>query len=199
MSDSESETEPVQRTHIEPYGHIVLIRLNYEWRQIIDIIKHIPDAWDDVYTNIQEYLQQLLDDEVHISSEYMIFDNCIRQATPWLIVAYNNIVDYYKQILGLSMYISFEQLKEQIYAYNEIEYFDTKLNEIDKYLNLPNFKLCVDNLIIMNDLDIDPNIIHEIHLYVEALYTHRIFIPNSELDSISLDDIIQMISSQRIV
>lgn len=195
MSD---EDQPIQKTHIEPYGHIVLARLNYEWRQIVDIIKHIPDnTWDEVYTNIQEYLQQILEDEVHISSEYMIFDNCIRQAIPWLIVAYNNIVDYYKQILGLSMYISVEQLKEQIYAYGEIDYFDAKLREIDQYLNQPNFNLCVDNLIIMEDLDIDPDIIHEIHIYVEALYTHRIFIPNSESDAVSLDDIIRLISERK--
>lgn len=196
MSDDEVSSELM---NIDPYGNIWLTRLNYEWRQIIDIIKHIDSSestslWDQIYGNIQEYIGQFLETEVHISSEYMIFDNCIRQAIPWFIVAYNDIVDSYKQILDISAFLPFEYLKEKIYAHNDIEYFDMKLSEIDRYLNLPNFKLCVDNLIIMGDLEIDENIINEIQLYVEALYTHRLHIPNADYKSeITVDHIVQCV------
>jgi len=192
MSDDESMC-------IDPYGNIWLTRLNYEWRQIVDIIKNLDieshdSTWSEIYTNIQEYIGQFLETEVHISSEYMIFDNCIRQAIPWFIIAYNDIVCHYKQILDISSFLSFEYLKKQIYAHNDVEYFDMKLSEIDRYLNLPNFKLCVDNLLIMDDLDIDENVINEIQLYVEALYTHRLHIPNMDYTSeISVDHIVQCV------
>ena len=64
---------------MQPSDRLVLCRLNYEWYNIVNLIKY-HKLWDELYKQItEELVYSLGDDEVSIAGEYTIFSDCIEQ------------------------------------------------------------------------------------------------------------------------
>jgi len=182
----------------------ILLRLNYDWRYLVDSIRAIDSShleegdkiWQDVYTVIIQKLNGYLGSrKVDISSEYMIFDNCIRQLNDvHLLEEYYTIVSNFKQILGLTVFLPMEYIREQIYLYDERDWFDIKLEEVNRLVFKRDFKnndktyncyeLNVDGLLTMDDLMVgypdERELLQEVVVYIESLYIQKIWMPRLE-------------------
>lgn len=195
----------------------VLLRLNYEWRHLIDIIRNLDDSpadasfsdnslsegdstvWKSIYQIIVEKLGKCLKHKVNISSEYMIFDNCIRQldGDVYLLEVYHTLVDSFKQILNLSVFLPMEKVHKHIYVSDECDWFASKFEEINKLIfkrdltfkskKYDSYELTVDGLLMLEDLMADyPNetiLFQEVVQYIESMYMHKIWLPRLPISS----------------
>jgi hypothetical protein len=174
---------------------IKITRLNYEWRNLVNLIKaEDPKLWDEIYANLIEHLERILGDlQVQISSEYMIFDNLIRQLASYedsnFIVYYETIVSNYKQVFGLSCFLTLERIRRDFKRHKLTRVANVYFEQINKFMG-PNadlgdeditfhsFELNVDNLPLIDSLEENyPNYKHvfdEFRKYAEAIYMFEI-------------------------
>ena len=174
---------------------IKIARLNYEWRNLVNLIKaEDVKLWEAVYAYLIENLEHILGDtQVQISSEYMIFDNLIRQLGSYedsnFITYYETIVDNYKQVFGLSCFLSLETIRRDFKRHKLTRtvngYFE-QVNKVlgsnadlgDEEISYHSFELNVDNLPLIDSLEENyPNykyVFDQFRKYAEAIYTFEI-------------------------
>jgi len=174
---------------------IKLTRLNYEWRNLVNLIKSEDSKlWDAIYAYLIENLEHVLGDvQVQISSEYMIFDNLIRQLESYedsnFMRYYETIVSSFKQVFGLSCFLSLEQIRRDFKRHKLTRTANLYFEQINKFLGsnadlgeeeitFHSFELNVDNLPLIDSLEENyPNykyVFDEFRKYAEAIYMFEI-------------------------
>jgi hypothetical protein len=190
---------------------LVLLRLNYEWRKLVDLIKfEDKQLWRAVYEDLAEHLGEWLEDyQVAVSSEYMIFDNCIRQlGSSELLLMYYNLIDSYKQIYGLSCFYPLSIVRNDFKRTGLKTKANIHFQDINHLLNqhqlsdlgedgtlmYHSFEFNTDNLNLIDGLiDHFPNhesIFDEVRKYAEAIHIFEIQlrVPDMDLGEESEDE-----------
>lgn len=174
---------------------IKITRLNYEWRNLVNLIKaEDSKLWDAVYGYLIEHLEHILGDlQVQISSEYMIFDNLIRQLDSYedsnFMLYYETIVSNFRQVFGLSCFLSLEQIRRDFKRHKLTRTANLYFDQVNKFLGsnadlgedeitFHSFELNVDNLPLIDSLEENyPNykyVFDEFRKYAESIYIFEI-------------------------
>lgn len=186
---------------LQPSDRLLLLRLNYEWRNLVNLIKFQGRRiWKNVYRIIIDELEEYLGPaEVTISSEYMVFDNCIRQLGSLdLLLRYYHLVHNFRQIFHLCCFLPLSTIRKAMrraprHVKGKIAYKLDKANHIafgrdletdDSNHEFQTFELNIDNISLIDDLiDMYPEespILQEVIAYIEALYIFEIMYPVGE-------------------
>lgn len=183
---------------------LLLARLNYEWENLINLIKyHNYKTWKITYKLIEELIVEKLDGiEVSISSEYMIFDNCFQQTGDIsFILVYNKMVENFKKVFKISSCMGMGDIRRQFKkckkSLPQLEKHLTIINNILPHLIEDPLRLNLNDMLLIEDYaEFSPDIYSEIKNYIEAIYTFEIEynIPNLDIDSDSEDDEIPELS-----
>ena len=180
---------------------LVLIRLNYEWRKLVDLIKFEDSTlWKSVYEHLIENLGEWLgENQVAVASEYMMFDNCVRQlGSSELLLMYYKLVEYYKQIFGLSCFYPLTTVRNDFKRTSLTSFVNQHFQEINNLLNqhqlsdlededtYHSFQFNTDNLNLIEGLkDHYPNhddIFNEVQRYAEAIHMFEVQVRVPDMD-----------------
>lgn len=177
---------------------LLLARLNYEWENLVNLIKyHNYKTWQLTYELIEELTVEKLNGvEVSISSEYMIFDNCFQQTGDVsFILIYNKIVEQFKKVFRISSCMSMKDLRRQFKkntkSLSSLDYHLNIINGILPFIVEEPLHLNLNDMLLIEDyMEFNPEIYSEVKNYIEAIYMFEIEfnIPNLDVDSDSEDD-----------
>lgn len=191
---------------------IRLLRLNYEYCKLIDIIKtYDPTVWDQLHKLIEKELGNLLGDyEVAIGSDYSIFDDCIRQVPdlyPELMSMYEDLIKNYRQVLGMGSMLPYNEICELLKGEKAVRVID-EINALFNFINTEiagdgymteagifvnntqyfNFKLTINNLALLDVMTIElPSVnserfIEDVRLYIDAVVTYDVLCKYDEFN-----------------
>lgn len=183
---------------------IRLLRLNYEWSQLINIIKtYDAELWSTLFSSIQDGLGDLLGDvQVSIASDHSIFDDCIRQAPDLyneLMITYESIILNYRNVLGMYTMLSSNDISTLLQQ-NANNHIFAEINILFHYINNEiasesymdnsgifvdgvryyNFKLTKYNVQLLDAMHIDmqnvnsERFLEDIRLYIDAFITYEV-------------------------
>lgn len=167
---------------------LVLTRLNYEWENIVNLIKlHNFKTWKLTYDKITELLAEKLgDDEVSISSEYMVFDNCYKQTGDIsFLTLYSTLIRNYRNVFKITSGMPIKGIRFEFKKHKKRNVLQRHINIINALLD-DELELNINDIILIEDyMDDDPELYTEILRYMEALYLFEIEynIPDLDLDS----------------
>lgn len=153
----------------------LLLRLNYEWKNIVNFIKrYSPHIWGQTFRCIWDEFKEYIDDrEINVSSEYTLFDECIRTFNDThLMQIYYQLIDSYKSILGLSCCMPMRLVRQEIIRCKKEQLFESYFDKVNSLLfnsEEESFLLSVDSLNTFSSRNNNP-VFKEIIKYVEALY-----------------------------
>lgn len=182
---------------------LVLLRLNYEWKHLVNLIKNEgKDVWESVYGYIAESLEIILGDvEVQIASEYMIFDNTVRQlGDSNILLIYFNLVENYKRVFGLTCFYPMARLRKEFKITRTTDLANRHFSEFNRILQsqgwgdlgdemevyFHSFEFNVENFNLIEDMEEmypeQENIFEEFRRYAEAIYLFELVCPVPEID-----------------
>ena len=164
---------------------VVLVKLNYEWTNLVNIIKYYDSSiWKSTYETIGQYLNEILDKEVSIASEYTIFDNIIRQTgDSRVFVLYMNLVSRYKDVFGLSSCLPMS-LINTAFKKKKIN-VDSKFMKLNNILRNKDIEIDIENAVLYEELGDKDEENYEIYQciisYIQSLYIFEIMCPVPEI------------------